>query len=378
MKIENTVVPGAFVVAVWVVRSGVVRPHQAGEMAPGIGSSVLSSPGRDRGRGIYSGGTGTLFLGLVFNISSGWAWLCRCPRGYQVGTEVKRTRSGSYRWRKKLGEGGGGVWRAGIACWQGLRLKPRPRRRRWACRSGEGSSPPIRAQDQGIAAPLTATVNLEFGTDADGALLFMELLDGLDADSLLRRFGPIRPNGPYLLARAVTAVRGQHAVVMRHQPAEHFIAGTARSTTSEGDGFRNCRAVRDAEGPRGAHAGKASGGRRLHARDRRWARIDGRGKLSTGCAYWFLTGQFVFTAETPMGLLLQHAQTPPTPPSARTDLPIPPALDDLVLSCLAKDPANRPQSARELSLRLAEMEGASAWTQDRAREWWTTHQPAPP
>jgi serine/threonine protein kinase len=56
-------------------------------------------------------------------------------------------------------------------------------------------------------------------------------------------------------------------------------------------------------------------------------------------------------------------------------LTIPAALDDLVLSCLAKDPANRPQSARELSLRLGEVEGATAWTQDRAREWWAKHQP---
>lgn len=106
------------------------------------------------------------------------------------------------------------------------------------------------------------------------------------------------------------------------------------------------------------------------------ADFDGRADIyATGCvAYWLLTGQFVFTAETPMGLLLQHAQAPPTPPSARTDLPIPAALDDLVLSCLAKDPAKRPQSARELSLRLAEVEGASAWTQDRARDWWVTHQ----
>ncbi|OLB12823.1 MAG: hypothetical protein AUH07_07145 [Gemmatimonadetes bacterium 13_2_20CM_70_9] len=105
--------------------------------------------------------------------------------------------------------------------------------------------------------------------------------------------------------------------------------------------------------------------------------LDARADIyATGCvAYWLLTGQFVFTAETPMALLLQHAQTPPTPPSARTDLPIPRALDDLVLSCLAKDPANRPQSARELSLQLAEVEGASAWTQERAREWWATHQP---
>jgi len=85
-----------------------------------------------------------------------------------------------------------------------------------------------------------------------------------------------------------------------------------------------------------------------------------------------LTGQFVFTAETPMGLLMEHAQAPPAPPSARTQQSIPAALDDLVLACLAKDPAKRPQSAKELSLRLAALEGAGAWTQDRAREWWAS------
>lgn len=106
--------------------------------------------------------------------------------------------------------------------------------------------------------------------------------------------------------------------------------------------------------------------------------VDGRADVyATGCvAYWLLTGQFVFTSETPMGMLVQHAQEPPTPPSLRTELPISRALDDLVLSCLAKDPADRLQSARELSLRLGELESASAWTQDRAREWWTIHQVA--
>jgi serine/threonine-protein kinase len=108
--------------------------------------------------------------------------------------------------------------------------------------------------------------------------------------------------------------------------------------------------------------------------------VDARADIyATGCvAYWLLTGQYVFTAETTIGLLLHHSRTPPTPPSARTELPIPSALDDLVLACLAKDPAKRPQSARELSLRLAELEGAGSWTQDRAREWWRTHQPAIP
>src|SRR5438128_7244759 len=57
-----------------------------------------------------------------------------------------------------------------------------------------------------------------------------------------------------------------------------------------------------------------------------------------GCvAYYLLTGQLVFEADTPMKMFLQHLQTPPIPPSQRTELRIPRELDELVLSCLEKD-----------------------------------------
>jgi serine/threonine-protein kinase len=105
--------------------------------------------------------------------------------------------------------------------------------------------------------------------------------------------------------------------------------------------------------------------------------VDGRADIyATGCvAYWLLTGELVFTAETPIALVMHHAHTPPIAPSSRTELPIPDALDRLVLACLAKDPAERPQTARELSQRLATIEGADAWTEDRARDWWSRHFP---
>jgi serine/threonine-protein kinase len=103
--------------------------------------------------------------------------------------------------------------------------------------------------------------------------------------------------------------------------------------------------------------------------------VDGRADIyATGClAYWLLTGQFVFTAQTAMGLIMHHARTPPAPPSARTSQPIPPGLDALILSCLAKDPAQRPQTARDLASRLAELDGGEAWTQERARDWWAIY-----
>jgi serine/threonine-protein kinase len=78
-----------------------------------------------------------------------------------------------------------------------------------------------------------------------------------------------------------------------------------------------------------------------------------------------------------MGLLLHHVHTPATPPSSQTELPIPPELDRLILSCLAKNPDERPQSAKELSTRLAHIKLPADWTEERAREWWNRHQPDP-
>ena len=76
-----------------------------------------------------------------------------------------------------------------------------------------------------------------------------------------------------------------------------------------------------------------------------------------------------------MKLLLAHAQTPPEPPSSRTEIPIPQDLDALVLSCLAKDREHRPKSARDLLQRLDAIALQQPWTDARAREWWKMHLP---
>jgi serine/threonine-protein kinase len=106
--------------------------------------------------------------------------------------------------------------------------------------------------------------------------------------------------------------------------------------------------------------------------------VDSRADIySTGCvAYWLLTGELVFTANTPMKLLIAHAQTPPEPPSARTELPIPRDLEALVLACLAKDRERRPGTPRELLRRLDALTLDHPWTEARAREWWEVHLPA--
>ena len=100
--------------------------------------------------------------------------------------------------------------------------------------------------------------------------------------------------------------------------------------------------------------------------------VDGRTDIyALGCVgYWLLTGTLVFKGTTPMETILQHVSRDPEPPSRRTTQPIPPGLEAIVLACLAKEPANRPQTADELAARLAALPMAEDWTPSRARRWW--------
>jgi serine/threonine-protein kinase len=386
-------------VAVWVVLFTVVVPTSPRRAVLAALASV-SSVGVVIGLVLASGATSIrlgpaqFFLGLVFPylLVVGMAYV-GARVVYQLGTEVKRARElGSYRLEEKLGEGGmGEVWRARH------RMLARPAaikliRPALAGEAGPGVSPEaIRRfeREAQVIARLRSphTVELfDFGIATDGAFYYvMELLDGLDADALLRRFGPTPPERAIFLLRQVChSLSEAQSLGLVHRdikPANVFLCryGEEYDFVKVLD-FGIVRAVRDPadSSPAQTQENAIDGTPAFMAPEQAMgADFDGRADIyATGClAYWLLTGQFVFTAETPMGLLLKHAQAPPAPPSSRTGRSIPPALDDLVLSCLAKDPAQRPQSARELSLRLAEVEGASAWTQDRAREWWATHHP---
>ena len=94
-----------------------------------------------------------------------------------------------------------------------------------------------------------------------------------------------------------------------------------------------------------------------------------------GCvAYYLLTGQLVFEADTAMKMMLQHVQAEPVPPSQRTELPIPRELDEMVLACLQKDPDKRPQNADEL-FQIMESSGVRGWNHRTAKGWWELHLP---
>jgi serine/threonine-protein kinase len=235
------------------------------------------------------------------------------------------------------------------------------------------------------------TVDLfDFGVADDGSFYYaMELLDGLDADLLVRRFGPVPAERAVHLLRQVCHSLSEaesRALVHRDiKPSNVFVCryGEDHDFVKVLD-FGIVKTQHDATGPGQALTRETV----IHGTPAFMApeqavggdRLDGRADIyAVGCvAYWLLTGKFVFSADTPSALLLQHIQTPPERPSTRTELPIPASLDAIVLACLAKNPADRPQSARELSDRLADVEVAGTWTEARGREWWEKHRPAPP
>lgn len=71
-----------------------------------------------------------------------------------------------------------------------------------------------------------------------------------------------------------------------------------------------------------------------------------------------------------MEICLMHVNAVPQPLSARTAPPVTPELDALVLRCLAKAPADRPEDAAGLLLLLDACPVPGRWTSADAAHWW--------
>jgi len=94
---------------------------------------------------------------------------------------------------------------------------------------------------------------------------------------------------------------------------------------------------------------------------------------SLGCMmFWMLTGQLLFEGSAAMSMVVRHVQEAPEAPSKRSELIIPQSLDRVVLACLEKDPDARPQSAAELKEMLDACDLEDTWDEADARSWWAS------
>jgi eukaryotic-like serine/threonine-protein kinase len=84
--------------------------------------------------------------------------------------------------------------------------------------------------------------------------------------------------------------------------------------------------------------------------------------------YYLLTGKRLFDGKTTVDVCVQHVTAEPARVSSH--VAVPEALDAIIFACLAKNPADRPASARDLAKRLQEVPIADAWSEAIAVQWW--------
>ena len=86
--------------------------------------------------------------------------------------------------------------------------------------------------------------------------------------------------------------------------------------------------------------------------------------------YLLITATHLFSEKNPVQVYANQLHTPPERPSDRVGFSISQDLESLLLDCLSKDPALRPQSALEILSRLERCQDNGAWTFQNARDWW--------
>lgn len=304
-------------------------------------------------------------------------------------TEAKRL--GAYQLLKRIGQGGmGEVWMAKHSLLARAAAVKIVNAEHLAAGTKGNDAPLMRFEREarataGLRSPHTVTV-FDFGVTGDGQLYYaMEYLEGMDLRALVKRFGPL-PAGRarFLLSQACDSLREAHRQGIVHRdikPSNLFLCrlgdnydflkvldfGLARDLTASGTSVHLTQEGSTAGTPAFMAPEIALGTSRAEATSDIY---------SLGCvAYWLLTGTDVFEEKAPMQVMFAHAKEKPTPPSRRTEVPIPVELERIVLWCLEKEPEDRPQTAGELMRALAGLEALPEWENEDAERWWKLHLP---
>jgi len=344
-------------------------------------------------------------IGLMFQVAAGVpaphgaaTWIMFVPTAiaatiaivvsgivYQLNVQAEKGHEmGSYHLEELLGSGGmGEVWKAShrlLARSAAIKLI-RPDS------SGSDGRESIKRFEREVqaAAGLQSphTVNIyDFGTTEDGTFYYvMELLEGFDLETLVEKFGALpAERAVSILIQACQSLAEAHQGGLIHRdvkPANIYLCryglewdfvklldfGLVKNTATAGH-ERQLTMAGVIAGTPGYMAPEIGLGE---------SDIDWRADIYAlgAVGYWLVTGNTVFDAKRPaMQIIMDHVQKTPVPPSRRTTNRIPPALDEILLSCLQKDPNNRPQTMQDLAQALHRVPLEEEWTEERARRWW--------
>lgn len=226
----------------------------------------------------------------------------------------------------------------------------------------------------------------DYGQSKEGAFYYvMELLEGVDLQTMVERFGPMEPaRVVHILWQVAQSLEEAHRAGLVHRdikPRNILVArmGLQYDFVKVLDfGLVKALHVEDPERTLTTIDGATTGTPAyLSPESAIGSPIDARSDLySLGCtAYFLLTGCMVFNEPTPTAFAIAHVQKKPTPMSERTELPIPAGLEAIVMQLLEKNPIHRVPTARDLARRLHELNEVAEWSPDRAERWWDINLP---
>ena len=385
-------------VCVWILLYPMVVPLRGGRfvlaalVAAGSAPMALLLSVAVHGSGL-PGATPLIWLGVLAALAAALA-VYPTPFIHRLESQAARARElGSYQLVALLGEGSmGEVWKAHhrlLAREAAIKLiHPEllggrdAATRRLAVQRFE--------REAEITASLRSphTVQLyDFGVTEEGSLYaVMELLEGTDLQTLVEEHGPLPPERVvHFLTQACASLAEAHARGLIHRDVKPANLITCRYGL-EVDlikvlDFGLVRAAVDGDAsmdPLTAE-GVTLGTPATMAPEliRGEADYDHRIDLyALGCVgHFLLTGRHVFEGNSAMKVLMGHLDQAPSAPSD-IGVPVPSALERVLLTCLEKDPARRPSDAVTLLEALEAVSVDPPWSDERARAWWDRHYPA--
>lgn len=213
------------------------------------------------------------------------------------------------------------------------------------------------------------------GQTDDGLLwIAMQFVDGTDADGALKAGTMTPARAIHIVAEVAKALDYAHAHHVVHRdikPANFLLSGTLGEERVLLGDFGIARALDDA----GLTATGSLVATIAYAAPEvlAGASFDGRADLySLGCTLFrLLTGKTPYsTANGPAAVMMAHLQAPP--PRVTDEVAgLPPALDAVIAKAMAKDPAQRFSSAREMA------DAAGSLVHDRTAPTTMPWQPIP-
>ena len=223
----------------------------------------------------------------------------------------------------------------------------------------------------------------DYGRTSEGVFYYaMELLDGITLDELVNRFGP-QPEGRVIaiLRQLCGSLAEAHGLGLIHRdikPANIML--TRRGGLTDFVKLLDFGLVKPRDADRNMTLAGSLTGTPLYLPPEavQHHELDPRSDIySVGAvAYNLLTAQSVFDGGTILEICRQHVEETPRSPSERLGRSIDADLEQIVMQCLAKSLDERPESAENLDVLLAECAAATAWTKASSDEWWEVNLPA--